>query len=184
MSELSTGIEEKIRKRQEKLAQERREKFAKRQNELKRSGSAKSDLYTGLSEGANRPKDARAVQQINQMKTTPKPAGDTLDYGKMRKDFQDKAKAERLARRGSKGLKKALKSVPVLGPMAMLAMGSPEDVAASVMPDLLESEDVGMSGLDEDIMLSEIKAEQDYRQSPAGKDAAYRKLMNRMRKQR
>lgn len=103
--------------------------------------------------------------------------GDTLDYGKLRKEYANKAKNAGVPsgslRQGLKPLAKGLKALPIIGTIAALA--SSEDASAAI-PGLDSAESAGMSGADENMMMAEIQGRKDYGESQAAEDVKRNKM--------
>lgn len=96
---------------------------------------------------------------------------DSLNAGKTIKvaqsaDIGSMAKRAALKKVGSK----LLRSVPVLGGLASVAMGLNSGDASAAIPGLDEAEDVGQSAADEKQMLAEHDARVNYDKSPAKLD--------------
>ncbi len=85
-------------------------------------------------------------------------------------DDQMMDKLRKIASKMGTGARTGLKSVPLIGGVAAAALGGAEDASAAI-PVLDSADSVGMSSQDENQMISEIKAKNNYEKSQARKDA-------------
>ena len=117
-------------------------------------------------------KRAKDLDLKQRLKSTFKQAADAGDE-------QTMDKLRQIAQRFGKASKTGLKSIPLVGGLASLAM-NPEDASAAI-PGLDQADSVGMSAQDENIMLAETDARMNYGESQASKDrkAALAKLLNK-----
>ena len=169
--------------------QERRSKFAEGMNKLRSSESSvldhslrDSNKMEVISPEAREMKVEayRKAKRAMAGKPLEEAVGDTLDYGKMKKEMMNKGKGlgDDL-RRGIKPLSKGLKMLPIVGALAA-GLGS-EDASAAV-PVLGDAESAGMSSQDENQMMAEIQAQKDYSNSQASIDKI--KALESLRKNR
>jgi hypothetical protein len=169
--------------KEERLAR-RRAEFAKGQKSFTSSESnvfdkslSNNDKMTVTSPAAREAKVEAYREARRKMQGKPAEViGDTLDYGKLRKEMgtiRKAAPSTNSLRAGIKPLTKGLKSIPVIGTLAALA-GS-EDASAAI-PGLDSAESAGMSGADENQMMAEIQGRKDYAGSQAAEDAKRNKL--------
>ena len=169
--------------KEERLAR-RRAEFAKGQKSFTSSESnvfdkslSNNDKMTVTSPEAREAKVEAYREARRQMRGKPaEVVGDTLDYGKLRKEMSNMNKAAPSAtslRAGIKPLAKGLKAIPIIGTLAALA-GS-EDASAAI-PGLDSADSAGMSGADENMMMAEIQGRKDYGSSQAAEDAKKNKL--------
>ena len=75
-----------------------------------------------------------------------------------------------------KGLLKSGGFKSLLGPAVGLGLALGSEDASAAIPILDQAESAGMSPEDEDIFIAEQEAQKAYQQSPAAKDASYRRL--------
>jgi len=125
--------------------------------ELRKSVRDKADKKMGNGHYDAGAAKEELLQKEASLKPKRLPTEEVLDYKELKEQFK----------KMNKGLKKGLRSVPVLGSLAALATA--EDASAAV-PILGEAEAAGMSPEAENMMIAESDAMKAYDQSQARRD--------------